>query len=91
MIEYKPNHTHMNLKSILLGLSLMSTTLITKASTSNNTNLNDTLKVQHAAIPGDFADPTIIRIGKTYYAAGTSSEWAPHFPLFKSNNKQHLY
>jgi hypothetical protein len=28
-------------------------------------------------IPGDFADPSIIRVGDTYYATGTSSEWAP--------------
>ena len=37
-------------------------------------------------IPGDFADPTIIRFGNSYYAAGTSSEWAPHFPIYKSND-----
>ena len=35
-------------------------------------------------IAGDVADPTIIRIGNTYYASGTSSEWAPHYPMFKS-------
>ena len=37
-------------------------------------------------IPGDFADPTIIRTGDTYYAAGTSSEWAPHYPIFESKD-----
>ena len=35
-------------------------------------------------IPGDFADPTVVRIGNKYYAAGTSSEWAPHYPVFES-------
>lgn len=35
-------------------------------------------------IPGDFADPTVIRIGNIYYATGTSSEWAPHYPIFES-------
>ena len=40
-------------------------------------------------IPGDFADPSVIRVGKTYYAAGTSSEWAPHFPLFRSTDLLH--
>lgn len=38
------------------------------------------------AIPGDFADPSIIKVNNTYYAAGTSSEWAPHFPIFKSTD-----
>ncbi|MEJ2882034.1 glycoside hydrolase family 43 protein [Pedobacter sp. GR22-6] len=37
-------------------------------------------------IPGDFADPSVIRVGNQYYAIGTSSEWAPHFPIFKSSN-----
>ncbi len=41
---------------------------------------------ENAVIPGDFADPSIIRVGDTYYATGTSSEWAPHFPIFTSKD-----
>ncbi|RYE16529.1 MAG: beta-xylosidase [Sphingobacteriales bacterium] len=41
---------------------------------------------QQATIQGDFADPSIIRVGNTYYATGTSSEWAPHYPIFTSTN-----
>lgn len=37
-------------------------------------------------IHGDMADPSIIRIGETYYATGTSSEWAPHYPIFASSD-----
>jgi xylan 1,4-beta-xylosidase len=37
-------------------------------------------------IAGDFADPSIILIGDTYYAAGTSSEWAPHYPIYTSKD-----
>ncbi|MDB5280234.1 MAG: beta-xylosidase [Ferruginibacter sp.] len=37
-------------------------------------------------IAGDFADPSIIRVGSTYYAVGTSSEWAPHFPVYISTD-----
>ncbi len=44
---------------------------------------SDTL---NPVIPGDFADPTIIRFGNSYYAAGTSSEWAPHYPIYKSDD-----
>jgi beta-xylosidase len=39
-----------------------------------------------AVIPGDFADPSIIKVSQTYFAVGTSSEWAPHFPIFKSTD-----
>lgn len=37
-------------------------------------------------ICSDVADPTIIRWGDTYYVAGTSSEWAPYYPLFRSTD-----
>jgi beta-xylosidase len=40
----------------------------------------------NAVIPADFADPSIILSGKQYYAVGTSSEWAPHFPIYTSVN-----
>lgn len=39
-----------------------------------------------AVIPGDFADPSIIKVEKNYFAVGTSSEWAPHFPIYQSTN-----
>lgn len=37
-------------------------------------------------IPGDLPDPTIIRVGDTYYAAGTTSDFAPHYPLYESTD-----
>jgi beta-xylosidase len=39
-----------------------------------------------AVIAGDFADPSVIKVNNTYFAVGTSSEWAPHFPIYKSAN-----
>lgn len=47
------------------------------------------LRAQHQVKPviaGDFADPSIIKVGSNYYAVGTSSEWAPHFPVYLSTN-----
>lgn len=41
---------------------------------------------QNPVIPGDFPDPTIIRAGDTYYAAGTTSDFAPHYPLYESKD-----
>jgi len=42
-----------------------------------------------AFIPGDFADPSITSTNSSYYAVGTSSEWAPHFPIFASKDLLH--
>ena len=41
-----------------------------------------------ALIAGDFADPSIIKAKAVYYATGTSSEWAPHFPIYTSKDLQ---
>lgn len=37
-------------------------------------------------IRGDVPDPSIIRVGEGYYATGTSSEWAPYYPIFTSTD-----
>ncbi|GAB2515378.1 glycoside hydrolase family 43 protein [Spirosoma aerophilum] len=37
-------------------------------------------------IAGDFADPSVIRIGNTYVAVGTSSEWGPAYPIYTSKD-----
>ena len=41
---------------------------------------------RNPVIKGDLADPSVIRVGDTYYATGTSSEWAPHYPIFQSKD-----
>ncbi|GHT78789.1 beta-xylosidase [Bacteroidia bacterium] len=39
---------------------------------------------RNPVISGDFPDPSVIRVGEDYYAAGTSSEFAPNYPLYHS-------
>ncbi|QNF35138.1 family 43 glycosylhydrolase [Adhaeribacter swui] len=41
---------------------------------------------QNPVIAGDFADPSVIRVGNTYYAVGTSSEWGPAYPIYQSKD-----
>jgi beta-xylosidase len=41
---------------------------------------------QNPVIAGDFADPSVIRVGDTYYAVGTSSEWGPAYPIYTSKD-----
>ncbi|WP_158559357.1 glycoside hydrolase family 43 protein [Deminuibacter soli] len=42
-----------------------------------------------AFISGDFADPSVIKAKDAYFAVATSSEWAPHFPIYRSKDLQH--
>ncbi|WP_375766555.1 family 43 glycosylhydrolase [Archangium gephyra] len=44
------------------------------------------LQVSNPVMPGDYADPSVIRVGDDYWATATSSEWAPHFPLLHSKD-----
>src|SRR5918912_1921667 len=38
------------------------------------------------AVAGDFPDPSVTRVGADFWAAATSSEWGPEFPLLHSRD-----
>lgn len=42
--------------------------------------------IPNPVLPGDFPDPSVTKVGDTYWATATSSNWGPIFPLLKSNN-----
>ena len=44
--------------------------------------------IANPVLPGDFPDPSVVKIGDTYWASATSSDWGPIFPLLKSKNLQ---
>jgi beta-xylosidase len=35
---------------------------------------------------GDFPDPSVVRVGHDYWAAATSSEWGPQYPILHSRD-----
>jgi beta-xylosidase len=37
-------------------------------------------------LPGDYPDPSVIRVGQEYWATATTSEWAPLFPILRSKD-----
>ena len=39
---------------------------------------------QTLVLPGDFPDPSVVRVGESYWATATTSNWAPAFPLLES-------
>lgn len=41
---------------------------------------------RNPVIKGDIPDPSMVCFKGVYYATGTSSEWAPHYPLYKSTD-----
>ncbi len=65
---------------MLIAISCMA--ICASAAVARDTDTYFTNPVIH----GDMADPSIIRIDDTYYATGTSSEWAPFYPVFESKD-----
>ncbi|HEX8531457.1 MAG TPA: family 43 glycosylhydrolase [Cytophagales bacterium] len=49
----------------------------------------DAPAVAKPVLPGDFPDPSVAKVGNTYWATATSSEWAPLFPLLRSDDLVH--
>jgi beta-xylosidase len=45
--------------------------------------------VSNPIVPGDHPDPTILRLGSTYWMASTSGDWIPSFSLFRSTDLSH--
>ena len=41
---------------------------------------------ENPVLAGDYPDPSVIRVGKDYWATATSSEWAPQFPIMHSTD-----
>ncbi|MCD2423249.1 glycoside hydrolase family 43 protein [Niabella pedocola] len=43
-------------------------------------------KAQQLVLPGDHPDPSVVKIGDEYWAAGTTSNWFPAFTLYRSRD-----
>lgn len=41
---------------------------------------------QQLVLPGDYPDPSVVKIGDTYWASATTSNWMPAYPLLKSKD-----
>jgi beta-xylosidase len=44
---------------------------------------------QTLVLPGDFPDPSVTKIGNSYWATATTSNWAPAYPLLQSSDLLH--
>ncbi|MBD0283955.1 MAG: family 43 glycosylhydrolase [Flavisolibacter sp.] len=45
-----------------------------------------TITAQRLVLPGDYPDPSVVKIGDTYWASATTSNWFPAYPLLKSKD-----
>ena len=45
--------------------------------------------VAQLVMPGDYPDPSVTKVGDTFWASATTSNWAPIFPLLSSKDLIH--
>ncbi|QDK79006.1 family 43 glycosylhydrolase [Spirosoma sp. KCTC 42546] len=69
----------------LIFLSVFTCSLLTQLCLAQQPT-KPVVTYRNPVISGDFADPSIIRVGTTYYAVGTSSEWGPPYPMYTSTD-----
>lgn len=48
--------------------------------------LNLSAYAQQLVLPGDYPDPSVVKIGDTYWASATTSNWFPAYPILKSKD-----
>lgn len=48
--------------------------------------LSLSMRAQQLVLPGDYPDPSVVKIGDTYWASATTSNWAPAFPILRSKD-----
>jgi beta-xylosidase len=41
---------------------------------------------QRLVLPGDYPDPSVVKIGESYWATATTSNWAPAYPILESKD-----
>ena len=44
------------------------------------------VNAQQLILPGDYPDPSVVKIGDTYWASATTSNWGPVYPILKSKD-----
>lgn len=69
-------------------LSLLSLALVAGACGTSEQAETTGESISNPVLPGDRPDPTVMKVGDTYWASATSNEWAPLFPIFKSDDLQ---
>jgi len=62
---------------------------VKKTDSGSNAQNTTQSELLNPALPGDNPDPSIIRVGNTYFATSTTNEWAPYFTIYKSTDLKH--
>lgn len=82
-----PNTYRLKMLFLFLGLAVAETSCAQTTSTTKNTNTNTKEgAVQNPVFMADVPDPSIIRVGDTYYMSSTTMHFMPGVPVMESDD-----
>lgn len=73
--------------NFLLLLILLLPLISCNPNSDSHSNLNEV--AQQQVIPGELPDPSVIEVNGVYYASGSSNDWGPLYPIYKSTDLVH--
>jgi xylan 1,4-beta-xylosidase len=74
------------MRRFVLLIALPVATAIAGASVDQTKTASKAPSYSNPVLPGDYPDPSVIRVGRDYWATATTSQWAPIFPLLHSTD-----
>ncbi|HEU4890964.1 MAG TPA: family 43 glycosylhydrolase [Vicinamibacterales bacterium] len=74
------------MRRFALVLALPLATGIAAAGADHPQTASKAPSYSNPVLPGDYPDPSVIRVGRDYWATATTSQWAPIFPLLHSTD-----
>ena len=77
---------YVSIVALSLAIGIMETNSSTSTTPGEPQNASTVPSYTNPVMPGDFPDPSIIRVGRDYWATATTSQWAPIFPLLHSTD-----
>ena len=75
--------------ALIAAVPLTATGQVKKAAATPASAREVAAPIANPVLAGDYPDPSVTKVGNTYWATATSSNWGPTFPLLKSTDLQH--
>ena len=72
--------------ALSLAIGIMETNSSMSTTPGEPQNASGVSSYSNPVLQGDFPDPSVIRVGRDYWATVTTSQWAPIFPLLHSTD-----
>ncbi len=77
---------YISLTTVAIMITWLCACTVKRTNPTAQDQTKEAINLVNPALPGDNPDPSIIRVGDSYYATSTTNEWAPCFTIYKSTD-----